>query len=75
MSDRGLKPDEAHEMDRQSHIEDLRLRVGDTVRLKSGGPGPNTGTVTQVTKYKVRVLFPIRHSMWVSKAMVEKVEP
>lgn len=49
------------------------LQPGDVVRLKAGGPGPNTGTVTRVTKFQVRVLFPIRHSMWVRKEMVEKV--
>lgn len=33
--------------------------------------GPDTGTVTQVSRYKVKVLFPIRKFVWLWKWQVE----
>ena len=54
----------------------MRLEVGDEVRVSAictGGVGPSTGTVTQVTPWKVRVLFPIHKYAWVEVACVEKI--
>ena len=33
------------------------------------------GTVTQVTKNKVRVLFPFRKFVWLDKSQVKRVRP
>jgi len=50
------------------------FEVGDTVRLTSGAPsGPDTGTVTQTTARKVRVLFPVRKFVWLYPSEVVKV--
>jgi len=49
------------------------FKVGDTVRFLAAVVGPDQGTVTQVTKRKVRVLFPIRKYLWMYPSEIVKV--
>jgi len=55
--------------------ESHNMRVGRTVEVpewKAKGPGyPYVGTITQVGKNKVRVLFPIRKFVWLEKSRVK----
>lgn len=54
------------------------FQVGDTVRFKAAKKGtligPDTGTVVQVTKNKVRVLFPVRLFLWLLPSQITKVK-
>jgi hypothetical protein len=54
----------------------VRVEVGDEVCVSSfcAGGGPSTGTVTQITPWKVRVLFPIHKYVWVPLACIEKIK-
>jgi hypothetical protein len=45
----------------------------DVVKIKTDA-GPEAGTVVQITKNKVRVLFPIRCFRWLLKSEVTKIK-
>jgi hypothetical protein len=48
------------------------FKVGDTVELNTTSPGPKCGTVTQISRCKIRVLFPIRKFVWLFPTDVTK---
>jgi hypothetical protein len=51
-----------------------RLRKGSAVEVeREGWIGPDRGTATQVTRSKVRVLFPIRKFVWLNRSDVKVV--
>ena len=55
-----------------------QLRVGQSIEVpewKNMPHVPYFGTITQVTKNKVRVLFPIRKFVWLDKSKVQRARP
>jgi len=51
------------------------FKVGQGVRLLNQPANAiNEGTITQVGRYKVRVLFPINKTVWVSKDSCKAVK-
>lgn len=50
-----------------------KFKKGSAVRVIRPWRGPDRGTVTQVTRKRVRVLFPIRKFVWLLKFDVEIV--
>jgi len=54
------------------------IKVGQSIEVPEWKDKPHTpyfGTVTQVTKNKVRVLFPICKYVWLAKSQVRKARP
>lgn len=49
------------------------IKVGQLVEVPEWEkrPGPYVGTVTQISKNKVRVLFPIRKFVWLEKSRIK----
>lgn len=50
-----------------------KFKIGDTVRFRLDKHGMD-GEVWQITRWKVKVLFPIRRFVWLMKDEVEKVQ-
>ena len=53
----------------------MNPRLGQLVEVPDwkGLPGPRVGNITQVTRYKVRVLLPIHRYVWLYKTSVKGV--
>ena len=50
------------------------FRKGDRVRFNAAVVGPNEGTVIQISKRKVRVLFPVRMLLWMYPSQIVKLK-
>jgi len=54
------------------------MKVGQSIEVPEWKKIPNNlcyGTITQITKNKVRVLFPIRKFVWLDKSQVKVIRP
>ena len=54
------------------------IKVGQSIQVPKWKEIPNNlcyGTITRVTKNKVRILFPIRKFVWLDKSEVKVIRP